>query len=140
MLFIRFSTNGLYDFGFTCNFSSSSRASKPSIILPVSKKNRIQNIFQCIHKKCRLYDSLPNRVYFKSRCGCAAYVKKNWHWFVFGPELAIETIPRSVCLRFSLNSSSNFRSQIELPPLPVPVGSPVWTMNPLIFRWNRHPL
>lgn len=83
---------------------------------------------------------LPKRVYFRSSCGWAAYVKKNWLEFVFGPLLAIATIPRSVCLRLSLNSSSNLRPQIELPPLPLPVGSPVCTMNPFMLRWNKLPL
>jgi hypothetical protein len=31
-------------------------------------------------------------------------------------------------------SSGNGLPQIELPPLPVPVGSPVWIMKPLMFR------
>lgn len=86
------------------------------------------------------------------------------------PEFAIETMPRSLCLRFSLNSSSNFSLHIDLPFLPVFDGSPVdnyireggpisydckadnrivsvikfmlpvWTINPLIFRMNWQPL
>lgn len=43
---------------------------------------------------------------------------------VLGPELAMESIPRPVCDRFGLNSSSNDLPQIDLPPAPVPVGSP----------------
>lgn len=72
ILLIRFSASGLYVFGFTANFSSSSSASNPSITRPKS-------------------------VYFRSKCGCAAYVIKNWLELVLGPLLAIETIPRSVC-------------------------------------------
>lgn len=135
------STSGRYVFGFTGNFSSSSSASKPSI-------------------------TRPNIVYLRSSAGCAEYVMKNWLMLEFVPELAIETMPRSLCLRLSLNSSSNFSLHIDLPFLPVLDGSPVdgnhngpisvdWktvfrfllvqmlpvcTMKPLIFRMNWHPL
>lgn len=51
-------------------------------------------------------------------------VTYNCEPFVLGPELAIESTPRPVCVRFGLNSSSNGLPQIDLPPAPVPVGSP----------------
>lgn len=57
---ILFSTSGLYVLGFTGSFSNSSIASKPSI-------------------------TRPNNVYLRSKCGCAAYVMKNWLAFVLGP-------------------------------------------------------
>jgi hypothetical protein len=39
-------------------------------------------------------------------------------------------------LRFLWNSSSNSRPQMDSPPVPSPLGSPVCTMKPLITRWN----
>lgn len=132
---ILFSMSGLYVFGFTGSFSNSSIASKPSI-------------------------TRPNIVYLRSKCGCEAYVMKNWLAFVLGPLkeeisstittpmvclekiylFAIETMPRSWCFNVSLNSSSNFRPHIDCPPFPVPVGSPVCTINPFMLRWNNEPL
>lgn len=44
--------------------------------------------------------------------------------FVFVPEFAIDKIPRPVCVKLGLNSSSNFSPQIDVPPVPLPVGSP----------------
>ena len=83
-----------------------------------------------------------------------------------GPELAMERMPRVLCLRVSLISSgkrplpflyivplatppsppspaipiypgiSPVFSQIDSPPVPVPVGSPPWIMNLGMFRWK----
>lgn len=98
--------------------------------------------------------NFPNTVYFISSIDCLEYVMKNCDWFRLAPELAIDTIPLVECctefrnsvykylylywftLRFSWNSSLNSLFQMLLPPLPVPVGSPVWVMKPLMFRWN----
>lgn len=55
----------------------------------------------------------PNSVYLRSSAGWAAYVMKNWLAFVFGPLLAIEIMPRSLCFSPSRNSSSNLRAQID---------------------------
>lgn len=44
--------------------------------------------------------------------------------FVFGPELAIDNIPRPVCDNCGKISSSNLSPQMDLPPRPVFVGSP----------------
>lgn len=44
--------------------------------------------------------------------------------FVFGPELAIDRIPRPVWCKFGLISSSKGFFHIDSPPRPVPVGSP----------------
>lgn len=38
--------------------------------------------------------TLPKIVYLPSRCGCLAYVMKNWDLFVSGPEFAMATMPR----------------------------------------------
>lgn len=38
--------------------------------------------------------TLPKIVYFPSRCGCFAYVMKNWDLLVSCPEFAMATIPR----------------------------------------------
>eukprot|EP01052_Picozoa_sp_SAG31_P023028 SAG31_NODE_1865_length_7034_cov_1.932805_4_plen_151_part_00 len=69
--------------------------------------------------------TLPNIVCLPSSHGVGANVKKNCDPFVLGPALAIERIPAPVCLSCFVTSSSNFPPYIELPPLPVPVGSPV---------------
>ena len=52
----------------------------------------------------------------------------NWDLFVFGPEFAILSTPRPVCVRFGLNSSLKASPQTDLPPWPVPSGSPpcIW--------------
>ena len=93
------------------------------------------------------------------RCGCASYlrprglraraaeparaplrrVKKNWLRFESGPLFAMLSVPRLSCRLSGWNSSSNAPPQMDAPPLPVPVGSPAWTMNPFMFRWNKHP-
>lgn len=96
------------------------------------------------YNKDRTY--FPNTVYFMSRWGCLAYVMKNWEPFVLGPLFAIETTPLTLCwmkdrriitllmcasnfetytkliltFRCSLNSSSNLRPHILVPPLPEP--------------------
>ena len=44
--------------------------------------------------------------------------------FVFGPELAMLSTPRPLCVRFGLNSSLKASPQTDLPPRPVPSGSP----------------
>lgn len=44
--------------------------------------------------------------------------------FVFGPEFAIDKIPRPVCDNCGRISSSNFSPHIDFPPRPVLVGSP----------------
>lgn len=49
------------------------------------------------------------------------------------------TIPRLSCLLSGWNSSGNGPPQMLSPPLPVPRGSPPWTIKPLIFRWNFVP-
>ena len=56
-----------------------------------------------------------------------------------GPLFAMDTTPRRSCALSGWNSSGNMPPQIDAPPLPVPVGSPVWTMNPGSSRWKRHP-
>ena len=46
---------------------------------------------------------------------------------------AIEQVPRT----WGSPENSACRSGSSLPPVPVPVGSPPWAMNPGITRWNR---
>src|SRR6266849_8745802 len=43
------------------------------------------------------------------------------------------------CFNSSENSSSNSRSQMLVPPVPSPSGSPVWIMNLVITRWKSTP-
>jgi len=57
----------------------------------------------------------------------------NWDLFVCGPEFAMLNTPRPVCVRFGLNSSLKASPQIDLPPWPVPSGSP-----PCIWKWQWH--
>lgn len=40
--------------------------------------------------------TFPKIVYFPSRCGCLAYVMKNWDLLLSGPVLAIATTPRAL--------------------------------------------
>lgn len=63
---------------------------------------------------------------------------RSTHLFVSGPELAIATIPRALNLSVPLTSSGKGFPQILCPPLPVPVGSPVCAMKPLIFLCERN--
>lgn len=116
--FIRVSVSGRNVFSLTGSFSSSSRVSRPSIILHVEKSmischyelysnssvtvkhinqvsKHVSTIILTKHLKKVAY--FPNTVYFMSRWGCLAYVKKNWEPFVLGPLLAIETTPLTLC-------------------------------------------
>tara|TARA_B110001452_G_scaffold163064_1_gene135836 strand:- start:2880 stop:3080 length:201 start_codon:yes stop_codon:yes gene_type:complete len=61
---------------------------------------------------------------------------KNWEPFVLGPLLAIDTMPRAVCMFSGWISSLNLPPQMLSPPLPVPVGSPPCSMKPLMLRWK----
>jgi hypothetical protein len=50
--------------------------------------------------------------------------------FVFGPEFAMANIPAPTNRRSGWISSANLSPKIDVPPLPVPVGSPPCIMNP----------
>ena len=52
------------------------------------------------------------------------YISYNCDLLVFGPELAIDKIPRPVWVKLGLKQSSKGFPQIDSPPFPVPVGSP----------------
>jgi len=69
--------------------------------------------------------TLPKMVYFESRCDCLAYAMKNWDLLVSGPEFAIAMTPRALNFRVDRISSGKGLPQIDWPPFPVPVGSPV---------------
>lgn len=93
-----------------------------------------------------------------SRCGVERKVRKNCEPLVLGPELAIESVPRSVCFSanrgersapvdgrekqsdvrafLSMCSSSKGLPQVDCPPRPEPVGSPPWSMKPGMRRWK----
>lgn len=69
----------------------------------------------------------PNTVYFMSRWGCLAYVRKNWEPFVLGPLFAIETTPRTLCLNkkkagHESHSDISWSVTIHLVKLPTDVG------------------
>lgn len=57
-------------------------------------------------------------------------VMKNCEPLVPGPALAMLRVYGRSCLSVAWNSSSNSPPQILSPPMPVPVGSPVWIMKP----------
>lgn len=57
-------------------------------------------------------------------------VTKNCEPLVPGPPLAILSVYGRSCLSVAWNSSSNSPPQMLSPPMPVPVGSPVWIMKP----------
>ena len=61
---------------------------------------------------------------------------KNWLPLVFGPELAIDRIPGLLCFCLAVNSSANWYPG---PPIPVPVGSPVWIIKSGMTRWKIMP-
>lgn len=145
--FMRVSVRGRKVFSLTGSFSISSKVSRPSITL-LKRLNchsdTCELLFLFFYNKDRTY--FPNTVYFMSRWGCLAYVMKNWEPLVLGPLFAIETTPLTLCwvnrwriitllmwatnfetstklmltFRCSLNSSSNLRPHILVPPLPEP--------------------
>lgn len=57
-------------------------------------------------------------------------VTKNCEPLVPGPAFAILSVYGRSCLSVAWNSSSNSPPQILSPPMPVPVGSPVWIIKP----------
>lgn len=57
-------------------------------------------------------------------------VMKNCEPLEAGPALAILSVYGRSCLSVEWNSSSNSPPQMLSPPMPVPVGSPVWIMKP----------
>ena len=62
---------------------------------------------------------------------------KNCEPPVLGPALAIEIVPLSFSSRLvPVNSSFILYPG---PPIPVPVGSPPWIINPGIILWNITP-
>ncbi|KAH9517535.1 hypothetical protein DERF_008205 [Dermatophagoides farinae] len=78
----------------------------------------------------------PNTVCLPSSQGVAMTVMKNWDPFVLGPALAMDNVNGLSCFKCGTISSSNSAPQMEAPPVPVPVGSPVCIMNCRITRWN----
>src|SRR5579864_2208126 len=80
--------------------------------------------------------TMPNREY----CGGSATpsaptMMKNWLPLVLGPELAMASEP--ILYAPALGSSS--ANVYPGPPVPVPVGSPPWSTNPGMTRWNTVP-
>ena len=51
-------------------------------------------------------------------------------------QVALATTPAPTCFSALVFSSRNLPPYIDSPPLPVPVGSPPWAMNPRITLWN----
>lgn len=56
-------------------------------------------------------------------------VMKNWEPLVPAPAFAMLSVYGRSCLSVVWNSSSNSPPQMLSPPMPVPVGSPVWIMK-----------
>ena len=59
---------------------------------------------------------------------------KNWLPLVSGPALAMATDPSGYCGAALAGSSS--ANLYPGPPVPVPVGSPVWSTKPGMTRWK----
>lgn len=57
-------------------------------------------------------------------------VMKNCEPLVPGPPFAMLSVYGRSCLSVAWNSSSNSPPQMLSPPMPVPVGSPVWIIKP----------
>src|SRR5262249_995662 len=77
----------------------------------------------------------PHTVYWPSRKFESLNTMKNWLRALLGSLVrAIDTAPR---LCGSLENSA--LSVSPMPPVPVPVGSPVWAMKPSMTRWNTTP-
>ena len=59
--------------------------------------------------------TLPNTVYNPLRCGCFAYIMKNWLPLVLGPLLAIASTPLALCCKKSQRKEDRFtvRSNIN---------------------------
>lgn len=57
-------------------------------------------------------------------------VMKNCELLEAGPALAMLSVYGRSCRSVGWNSSSNSPPQMLSPPMPVPVGSPVWIMKP----------
>ena len=78
----------------------------------------------------------PKAVYLPSREPASAVVMKNCELAESGSsERAMPRMPRLKWV--ALNSAGRF-GRLE-PPVPVPVGSPVWAMKPGMTRWNTMP-
>lgn len=71
---------------------------------------------------CRRRLTLPNTVCLPSSQGVGTVEMKNWEPFVLGPELAIDSVKGLSWRREGLNSSSNSRPHILLPPVPSPAS------------------
>lgn len=67
-------------------------------------------------------------------------VMKNCEPLVPWPAFAMLSVYGRSCLNVAWNSSSNSPPQMLSPPMPVPVGSPVWIINPCTQRRCRHRL
>ena len=91
---------------------------------------------QAIHHDRSL--TRPKTVFFPSRCGAAAYVTKNWLPLVPGrPRLAMLTTPRAwwrSAGRISSSKNPSGESNMLVPPLPLPVGSPPWIIKEAMLR------
>ena len=75
--------------------------------------------------------TLPQTVYWRLRKAASPKQMKNCELAESGlDERAIETVPRTC--GSALNSA--LRSGYFDPPVPVPLGQPVWAMNPSITR------
>ena len=95
----------------------------------------------------------PKQVFFPSSHSVGTTVMNHWLPFVsknkeydygwnysLGPALAYDRRYGKLCFNDGWNSSSKSPPQIDSPPVPLPVGSPVWIMNDLMTRWNWCPL
>src|SRR4051812_8574239 len=113
-------------------FRRPDRRPYPSVIVTLFSTSPclIESTTSCPLRTC------PKTVCLPSSQSVAMCVMKNWLPFVFGPALAIDSEPFWWRRGLFLTSSANLYPG---PPLPVPCGSPPWTMKSAITRWNLVP-
>jgi len=78
-------------------------------------------------------------VYWPSSPWFGANMMKNWLFAVCGSWVrAMPQVPRMKRARLGGENSDcrSGRPMERAPPVPVPVGSPVWAMKPGITRWK----
>ena len=83
----------------------------------------------------------PKMVCFPFRCAHAPTVMKNWEPLVSVPAPAL-AMPRTYGrsnLTEGVHSSAKLPPQHDSPPVPSPLGHPVWIIKPAITRWNPNP-
>lgn len=104
---------------------SNTRESRPLQIFPRYPAHKMERGYFHVLKVIGLYFSkLTIR-----QLTVGTTVTKNCEPLVLGPAFAMLRVYGRSCLSVVWNSSSNSPPQMLSPPMPVPVGSPVWIMK-----------